>query len=389
MDFRATSAGGAATTAPITIAPGQQLVSVTNGGTATATSGAACAGAPCAANQTSPTGAGGTSQSASGAADARGLVARNQVTTDATVAVRVHGQNFAPITVVIDSIAHIFNLGVAQSTSGDSTTGGSATTTGPVSGQASASSGSAQASGAVVQNQIAMSSSAQVEVHGDNYSPINIVLDLAANLVNWGIGWAKSGDAQAQDGGAGAGANDSATSGAASARGLQVFNLISMWADATVDIDGDNYAPITVDVHFRSNIDNRGLAVSQTGNVGAGGAATAAQRPAATSASTAAASSAVSSSGSNRVANNSAVGGNAVAISNSASSAITSDQIANANGGKPVTTTTITNLLRSLPSGAWNPVTERKPGAHPAARTLRTDSTLGRAMRQPSVCTAT
>jgi hypothetical protein len=354
----AISAGGAANTAPITIDPGQQLVSVANRGTATATSGAACAAAAaCSSATTGTTGLAGASQSASGAADARGLEARNQVTTDATVVVRVRGQNFAPISVLIDSIAQIFNLGVGQSTSGDSTTSGWGVSSASLANQASASSGSALAAGAVVQNRIDMRSSADVQVEGDNYSPITVVLDMAANLVNWGIGLARSGDAQAGSGASPTG--QSATSGAASARGLQVFNLVSMWADATVDVEGDNYAPITVDVHFRSNIDNRGLAVAQSGNVAAGSSASASpvQLPADRSASSAAASSAVSAGGSNQ-ARTSAIGGNALAISNSASSSISSDQLASANGGNAISGTTITNLLRSVPSSNWNPTTD-------------------------------
>src|SRR4029453_13131821 len=100
------------------------------------------------------------------------------------------------------------------------------------------------ATGAQIQNNVDLHASAAVHVLGDNHDPINIVLNLAANLVNWGAGFATSGDAQ---GGGGGGA---ASSGATSATGLQVFNLVNMWADASVDIEGNNYAPITVYIRF-------------------------------------------------------------------------------------------------------------------------------------------
>ena len=104
---------------------------------------------------------------------------------------------------------------------------------------------------------------------GDNYNPISIVMDLTTNLVNWGAAWARSGDAQATGSG-----NGSASSGAADASGMQVMNLVNMWADASVDIDGNNYAPIYVHITFTTNIDNRGVAQASSGNVAAGQAGT-------------------------------------------------------------------------------------------------------------------
>ena len=118
-----------------------------------------------------------------------------------------------------------------------------------------------------VQNNVDLASSASVRVNGDNYSPINMVLQLAADLVNWGIGRATSGDAQVASDGTGAG---TATSGPATAQGLAVVNVVRLWADANVDVEGNNYAPITIQIHFRTTIDNRGLAVARTGNVLAG-----------------------------------------------------------------------------------------------------------------------
>src|SRR6185369_6398577 len=82
----------------------------------------------------------------------------------------------------------------------------------------------------------------------------------------WGAGFATSGDAQ---GGGGAGG---ASSGSVSATGLQVFNLVNMWADTSVDIEGNNYAPITVYIRFNTNIENYGAAGAQSGAVASGAA---------------------------------------------------------------------------------------------------------------------
>ena len=81
-------------------------------------------------------------------------------------------------------------------------------------------SGSASATGAQVQNNVDLRSSAAVKVNGNNYNPINIMLNLAASLTNWGVGLASSGDAQSSGGGGG-----TASSGASNATGLQVLNL--------------------------------------------------------------------------------------------------------------------------------------------------------------------
>ena len=212
----------------------------------------------------------------------------------------------------------------------------------------SASSGSAAATGAQVQNTVDLRSSAAVRVQGNNYNPIQIILNLAANLVNWGAGLASSGDAQSTANGPG-----SATSGGASAVGLQVLNLVTMWASATVDIEGNNYAPIVVEIHFKTNIDNRGVAIANSGNVAAG-APGAPGANSANSANSAPASAAATAPGTPNQPIQ-ARGGNAVAIANSVNASITSAQMSSANGSRPLTTNTMTEMLRSLPPGSWTP----------------------------------
>ena len=332
--------------------PPQQTASYTTGGYASTISGAACSGATCGSASSAP---GGATQATSGTSQAQGLVAQNDVQTNANVAVKVGGQNFAPITVVINTITQIFNWGAGSATSGaavaNGTTAGSTTTT---SGGATAASGSSQATGAQVSNTVNLSSSAAVHVAGDNYNPINILLNLAANLVNWGVATATSGDAQAT------GAGGTATSGAASATGLQAVNLVSLWADASVDIDGNNYAPIFISIQFNTNVANVGYAGSSSGNVAAGqpasaGAAGSGSAPATTSG----ASGGATSSGSSGGTSSQARGGNAVAVSNSVDATSVSSQLANANGGNSITTTAMAQMLRNLPSGTWDPFVQQ------------------------------
>src|SRR5207245_836951 len=178
------------------------------------------------------------------------------------------GQTSRPIHVTAGAVPRSSYRGVASATSGDGPAGPGGAGGGVTQPVAS---GSARATGAQVQSTVDLHSSAAVRVNGDNYNPISIVLNLAANLVNWGAGLARSGNAQA--GGA-------ASSGAVTASGLQVMNLVGLWADASVDIQGNNYAPIFIRISFITNIENRGVAGASSGNVAAGKAGSSTTRSA-------------------------------------------------------------------------------------------------------------
>jgi hypothetical protein len=347
-----TTTGGASNTAPITIAP-SQVASVDARAMAIAGSGPTCAGGGCSGGNATN---GGATQATSGVADAQGLVAQNVVRTTGAASVHVGGQNFAPIQVIIDSITQIFNIGVASSSSGDATAGGARTSGAALHGQ-TASSGSAQATGARIQNTINLKSSAAVRVQGNNYNPINLVLNLAANLFNVGVGVAGTGDTQASGGGSGT-PGAAARSGAATATGLQVMNLVTMWAVASVDIEGDNYAPIAVQIHFKTNIDNRGLAVASSGNAVAGPPAE--TQPAITqpAASGAAMTSGAASQGSGGTSSR-ARSGNALAVANSVDASITSNQLSSANAAGTLAASAIPGMLRTLPTGKWSPFVEQ------------------------------
>ena len=319
----------------------QQSANVEAGGSASAVSGTAAS-----AGGTAGTGA----QARSGSADALGLAAQNTVNTAANVSVNIGGQNFAPIQIVVESVTNIINWGMSAAVSGDSVAGsGAAGQAAPAGG--SAASGSAQATGAQVQNTVDLRSSASVRVAGDNYNPITIVLDLAANLVNWGWGSASTGDVL------GSGGEGLAASGASSATGLQVTNLVNMWADAYVDIEGNNYAPIFVYIRFATNISNYGAAAARTGDVGAGSAAT-------TTVASGPPEPGVVGTASH------ARSGDAVAIANSVDHVVNSTQLSGANASGQISSATINQLLGSVPSTRLNPLALRSLPAEHAPEAL-------------------
>jgi hypothetical protein len=316
-------------------------------------------------------------------------VANTTVTTDAAVSVSVVGRNFAPIRVLIEAFTSIANWGSASSTSGSATAGGE-----PAGGSVGvntlsggpASSGDAQATGAQVRTQTNLASSASVRVLGDNHSPINIILTLAANFLNWGIGDASSGSAQS-DGGADQTAGAlRAWSGTARATGLQVENNINLKADASVAIGGDNYAPLFIWIRFNSAVDDRGWAKASTGSVQTGGTASG-------SGSGPAKSTAASQSGP------------AKSIGDTLRVTATSQQSANANGiGNTRATNpsvqsaaalTVTSSGAARPSSGGLPTTHRSldlPGASVAASgpalSGGMDATVDEQNSQTSACAA-
>jgi hypothetical protein len=267
--------GGTTSSDPVNITQ-TQLATVFTGGSGVAASGAGCGGPACATSSAAaPSGATATqpTQAVSGPGIAQGLVADNTVTTQATASVSVAGRNFALIQVVMDAVTRIANWGSASAVSGAASSS-SGPASGPAHGSAvsgsPAASGATQALGAQVHNQIDLSSSTNVRVTGDNHNPINVVLNLAASLLNLGIGVARSGDAQTSATSSQASGVASATSGSAAATGLAVQNAVNLQADASIQVDGDNYAPISIAIHFDTAVDNRGWAQASTGAAQAG-----------------------------------------------------------------------------------------------------------------------
>src|SRR5262249_52541022 len=251
-----------------------QTVSVTGGGSAAGRSGPACDGSACGVSSAAATtgGAGAAArQTVSGAADAQGLVASNTVTTEARASVSVAGRNLGPIRLIIDALTNIQNWGSARAVSGAAVSSGGAQ--GAIANQpTTVTSGTAQATGAQLRTRVNLSSSASVHVKEDNYNPINIILKLAANVLNWGVGDASSGNATTRGVGAQGGGASMASSGASTAAGLQTENLVNLRADASVEVDGDNYAPISVWIRFDTELDNRGWADASTGHARAAAA---------------------------------------------------------------------------------------------------------------------
>lgn len=294
-----------------------QNVALTAGGQASASSAGACAGDGC-GSASPPSGTPPsdqaptihnerTVQASTGRAEAQGLAAQNSVNTNTNAGVRISGDNYGAVSVIIDTVTRIFNVGRADSQSGTAAANGSpetpsrqptlttAGTPGNVPGTPStaarefgATSGSAAATGAEVNNRVQLRSSASTWVDGDNYNPIDLFLRLAVSLANWGAGGASSGSAQST--GQVDPPNQAATSlrenvssfnrsavsastGSARATGLDVQNQVDLWANVAVDIEGSNYAQIRLYVVLETDISNEGQARATSGNAQAGGAA--------------------------------------------------------------------------------------------------------------------
>lgn len=303
----------------------EQSASVMTAGSARATSASTCAGTACGGATATPSAATATpdpaatgapvyrpaviqnesvTQASSGAAQADGLVAQNNASTSGVVSVRVGGNNFAPIQIVVDTITRIVNWGSALASSGTAGASGGAasvstgSSSGPdgvsvagvgtpaASNATSAASGSVEATGARVSNQVALRSTASVHVAGDNFNPLDLFIHLVASLVNRGSATAISGNAYASGstGGPGTGTaasapgaasystSTTATSGSARATGLNVQNSVDLSAYVSVIVDGSNYAPITLHVLFETVIDNAGAAQARSGDTEAHGA---------------------------------------------------------------------------------------------------------------------
>lgn len=254
-----TTVRGAPAGGPVDVTHTQQ-VAVNAVGAAQTTSTAGLA-SPAAAPAT---GASGTTVTAAstGQVSAHGVVAQNNVSQTATASVQIAGQNFAPIQIIIDSITRIFNLGTANAASGAAAAtgtqlaGGSAAPPTSVAPASAGTSADVSATGATVSNQVSLSSSALVHVTGDNFNPINLFLQLIVSLSNVGIGNASSGATQ----------GGSAQTGNAVATGLQAENDVSLLARAGVQVDGSNYAPITVHVLMETDISNTGQASATSGD---------------------------------------------------------------------------------------------------------------------------
>jgi hypothetical protein len=192
-----------------------------------------------------------TTTGGSGSAVAQGLKADNAVTNDAAVILNITGGNYAPITIVVDTVTRIVNTGAAIAESGGDLIGGLLQAT-------SGNPGGQRAQGALVTNDVGLGSDVTVRINGDNHTPISIVIEIAASLWNRGV---------AMLGGSPSDASTTArsTTGAGSATGLIVRNRVNLWAHAYIDILGSNYAPIDVHLRIVSETVNIGFAASRTG----------------------------------------------------------------------------------------------------------------------------
>jgi hypothetical protein len=161
------------------------------------------------------------------------------VQNTALVDVTIGGNNYAPINIVVRTVTTIVNA--AKSVVETAAGGGPA-------------SGSAAGVGAKVTNRVSLDGTAAVDIAGDNHSPIKIVLDIGAEL--WNKGAALLGLGQGTGGPA-----------SASARGLEVENLLKLLGRASVRISGSNYAPIDIQILLQNLIYNEGTASAGSAGV--------------------------------------------------------------------------------------------------------------------------
>lgn len=171
----------------------------------------------------------------SGGATATGLRAQNSVQNTGLVGVVIGGDNYAPINIAVRTVTTIVNAAkaVAETSAGGGNGEGAQT-----------------GLGARAANNVSLDGTAVVNVDGDNHSPINIVLEIGAELWNRGLALLGLGD-----GGA---------AGSASATGLDVDNIVRLLGQVSVNISGSNYAPIDIQLVLQSLIYNEGIAYART-----------------------------------------------------------------------------------------------------------------------------
>jgi hypothetical protein len=167
------------------------ITGIFNQGTAVASSGGTTAeNAPGSGLAAQPaTGA----DAASGNAQATGAVVSNNVGLQSSANVHVDGDNHNPITIVLHLATSLFNWGFGQATSGNAQANG-----GSGNGSASAGSGWAAAAGLLALNQVNLGASANVDITGNNYADIIIMLDFDTQIQNIGKAVAISGQAVSQ-----------------------------------------------------------------------------------------------------------------------------------------------------------------------------------------------
>jgi hypothetical protein len=178
-------------------------------GTASATGGAASTDMQ---GQSGGSGAAGTQTNAtqakatSGNVDATGGKVTNQVDLTSDTTVRVAGDNYSPIEIVVKMTVDLYNAAIGRVVSGDARANGQAATVagsgaggGAVTNSSTtqAVSGTAKATGLDVQNTVNLAANVLVDIAGNNYGRITIRLLLITNIYNEGQAEAFSGNATA------------------------------------------------------------------------------------------------------------------------------------------------------------------------------------------------
>jgi hypothetical protein len=216
----------------------ETITNIFNWGQADATSGAAAATGGAATTYVQPAaGSGGSAATpagtgaqttgshataASGNADASGAQVNDEVKLRSSTSVRVAGDNYDPIDVLVKLAVKLVNWGVGAATTGDArSTGLPSTGTADGSSTAhrsvtSATSGGARATGLYVQNLVDLLADVTIDIRGSNYGKINLHIQFLTDIYNLGAARAVSGNATA-GGAASEAAPGGGSSGAAGA----------------------------------------------------------------------------------------------------------------------------------------------------------------------------
>ena len=259
--------------APIKV-QSSSTVSIQDSGVATAQSGPASVAEP-----NSAQGGAATVQvqaSASSPVSATGLTAQMDVAnTLETNRVEPGGSaNQTPITITQTQNVSILAGGSAAATSGEACTtpvcsaAVAPVAAAPQSAPTTSQSGAADAQGLVATNTVTMDATASVSVGGQNFAPIQIVIDAVTSLANWGSAQAASGSAASVAAAAvtPSGTGASAGSGDANATGARVTNQVDLTSSAFVHVLGDNYSPITIVTTLAVSFLNWGVGEATSGN---------------------------------------------------------------------------------------------------------------------------
>jgi hypothetical protein len=124
-----------------------------------------------------------------------------------------------------------------------------------------AASGAAVARGLDAHNQVTSDTDVHVSIGGNNYAPIQVIVESISHVVNFGVGSAKSGTSMAAQGASDAYPSQSPD---VAATGADVRNDISQRSSSSIHVTGDNRNPISVAIDWVVDVVNRGFSTTRS-----------------------------------------------------------------------------------------------------------------------------